>query len=644
MRELVENGDFPWYAESLVAFTLEIDQGLYQFKPDREDAKYAPHLAYLAIQNLTPGGRRISPEVCIQRGLDLIRRILGDILKANGTRGIHSSADFLPSSPGATLWTNDPTFDDVKTLLDAEREKFDIDSRIARYIASVALPAADGFGTVEVRAFVSPRPTRSALNKYWVRASGYPLFICPVDDRYDEGAGEASAETVYRRVILSVDPHFSIDGRKVNLRGLGFALEFAERAARRNANDGIDSRGGAPRFGDGYCENADPWYDGRAHGWTIVDSPRAGTVLSYAKICEIALEALFWEIPLEEARVGLIWMDPERQTGRENASFVEAPKEMTATLGPYFQATRSEPLDPSKYEFDIGPGFTLTGEWRHFPAETSPSIKILHVTAGRGATLENLVALRADLSERFTGEPPAYSIARLRMGTHFSSAVQVERLIASLADSDAALVPSADWDGNIILVNGTNLILHQSASRSSPGGVDSSLEVLVYSAFVNESLISFSQRINKLVSRTQRAMSALGAGYLRRAVIRFQACYYELEVSRNAMGRLLFNKLSESLHLVDQYQEVLMELERLRELEEEYFEARRSRAERAFEFVLFIVAVFSSFQTLIAFYTLDASVWRMMSFRASLLALCAAAILVYLGIALYRRLGNASRR
>ena len=36
-----------------------------------------------------------------------------------------------------------------------------------------------------------------------------------------------------------------------------------------------------PRAG---YDNADPWYDGRAHGFTIVDSPRSGTLLTAEEI------------------------------------------------------------------------------------------------------------------------------------------------------------------------------------------------------------------------------------------------------------------------------------------------------------------------------------------------------------------------
>jgi hypothetical protein len=39
----------------------------------------------------------------------------------------------------------------------------------------------------------------------------------------------------------------------------------------------------------GYA-NSDPWYDGRAHGFTIVDSPRSGTLLTAAEIEAVFLE------------------------------------------------------------------------------------------------------------------------------------------------------------------------------------------------------------------------------------------------------------------------------------------------------------------------------------------------------------------
>jgi hypothetical protein len=89
-----------------------------------------------------------------------------------------------------------------------------------------------------------------------------------------------------RRCILSVTP-----GSGVTLKGLGELLDRAE-SERRQQVYGVDDRvtdpaSGqplAPRSGWG---NADPWYDGRGHGYTIVDAPRSGTLLGAEAIEDV---------------------------------------------------------------------------------------------------------------------------------------------------------------------------------------------------------------------------------------------------------------------------------------------------------------------------------------------------------------------
>lgn len=57
---------------------------------------------------------------------------------------------------------------------------------------------------------------------------------------------------------------------------------------------GVDDRVLDPTTGQvkppraGY-PNSDPWYDGRAHHYTIVDSPREGTLLSAEEIEDVFL-------------------------------------------------------------------------------------------------------------------------------------------------------------------------------------------------------------------------------------------------------------------------------------------------------------------------------------------------------------------
>jgi hypothetical protein len=90
-----------------------------------------------------------------------------------------------------------------------------------------------------------------------------------------------------RRCILSVTRDSG-----ASLRGLGTLLDRAE-SERRAEVHGSDDRVTDPATGaarsprPGY-DNADPWYDGRAHGYTIVDAPRSGTLLTADEI-----EAIF---------------------------------------------------------------------------------------------------------------------------------------------------------------------------------------------------------------------------------------------------------------------------------------------------------------------------------------------------------------
>jgi hypothetical protein len=91
-----------------------------------------------------------------------------------------------------------------------------------------------------------------------------------------------------RRCMLSVTPDSG-----ASLRGLGVLLDQAE-AQRREAVHGVDDRVTDPATGTarpprpGYA-NADPWYDGRAHGYTYVDAPRSGTLLTVEEIETIFL-------------------------------------------------------------------------------------------------------------------------------------------------------------------------------------------------------------------------------------------------------------------------------------------------------------------------------------------------------------------
>jgi len=124
-----------------------------------------------------------------------------------------------------------------------------------------------GTASAEVDGLVIDSP-RSLLFKTWARRAGYPLLVVrwPQPDKPDH------------RMVISVPP--SMRGA---LCGLGRALEEAETKKRGEAK----RRPPPPRSPD--VDNADPWYDGRSplHAYTIVDSPREGTVLTVAEVVKI---------------------------------------------------------------------------------------------------------------------------------------------------------------------------------------------------------------------------------------------------------------------------------------------------------------------------------------------------------------------
>ena len=72
------------------------------------------------------------------------------------------------------------------------------------------------------------------------------------------------------RFVISVDPESGAD-----LKGLGESLETEEERKRKTL--GMERPVEPVRYPS---NNSDPWYFGWGHGYTIIDSPREGTVLA----------------------------------------------------------------------------------------------------------------------------------------------------------------------------------------------------------------------------------------------------------------------------------------------------------------------------------------------------------------------------
>jgi hypothetical protein len=596
--QLIETGDFPAYTDALVEYVREVDQGRYVCNRHSDKERFALHLAYLAMAEGRPS------EEQMRCGLELLQRSMDRIIAARqaaSLQPVRRLADLLPGSPGVLDWKDDPWFAPALATLSADLDRFANDLAKARILKAVPLPAIDGGDPIPVPAFVAAGPMESILHKYWVRSHGYPLFVCPFAGKNDLG-DSADPGKVYPRVVLSVDPNIQVDGRKPHLLGLGFQLEQLEVRHRQKLHGGRDDRSGAPRFGDGYCSNDDPWYDGRAFDHTIVDSPRSGTVIPYQEIVRTACETWFWHVPLQGGVLSMIWRTQEPMGGSDPHPPKLHPA-LSDALKPFHEATREEALAQPSWAAEL-PGFSVALCRRKHPSGTCDAFHIATLTANSAATLENLVAARKIAIARI-GHRPEYSLALLAPDARnpFSATpARIDYLLRRLNDDSPAEVARVSDRDELLLFDDRSLVLlERDPQRPKMQGPEPAL--LAYLAFLNETLVQFSSEISKKIPADRPPDKPLDAEPLCRDFLRFQTLYYRLDVCRTGYGRLIWNKLSAAVSLGEEYARVRSELDRLAQLEAQIAEQRRTSAERWMQFGLFAIALCNVYETAIAYFT-----------------------------------------
>ena len=111
----------------------------------------------------------------------------------------------------------------------------------------------------EVEGLILNNP-KSKLFKYWARDKGYDLLIVQWN----------------KRIVISLkgDSFYTLEGLENKLNKL-------ETKRREELNICINEENR-----EGY-DIPDPWYDGRAHEYTIIDSPRRGTELNIEDILDV---------------------------------------------------------------------------------------------------------------------------------------------------------------------------------------------------------------------------------------------------------------------------------------------------------------------------------------------------------------------
>jgi serine/threonine protein kinase len=276
-------GAFPAGADLLTRYVDQVDQGAVGMSLANPFSLYAAyHVLGARLERRAWNSNQEQWGERVRRGLELAAHVTAQAVRQN----VALPAVDAFRCPGLF---DEAARNEVRTdLRRYERKLADPACRARRVL--LRLPGQTG-GRVEAETLLvrdvqnAGDPERCLFFKDWARTDA---VRCPNGRGFvglsvfmSAGAGEV------RRAILSVTPDSG-----VSLRGLGEALDRAE-GERRRAVYGEDDRVRDPATGQarsprpGYA-SADPWYDGRAHAYTILDGPRAGTLLTADEI-----EALF---------------------------------------------------------------------------------------------------------------------------------------------------------------------------------------------------------------------------------------------------------------------------------------------------------------------------------------------------------------
>jgi len=561
LRHLVESGEFPRIAEALSRYATIVDQG--EYKLPLSQPLLAPHLAYLVLQNI----HERDYHLCLQRGLALL-----DAIESWASAKRSPGLDDVMGFGG---WRAMDSFADVAKTLDDDLRLFEEDLKHLKMEKEVDLPTEDLRDVLRVKMMVLSRSPRSKLNKYWVRARGCPYFVCP----YGEPEGG-----IFSRVVLSIDPTRYDSGRRPSLRGLGAALELEECAVR----SGTTVRGGIPRWDDGSVDNDDPWYDGRAHEYGIVDTPRCGTLIPFDRVCEIATGA-FWHSQLENGDVWFLRFEDEPLSQNLSGPSEVERSPLLPILDEWFsKSTESDPASVGARE--LPPGVTSERRILRIPPTIDskklvPSVALELFRASDGATAEGVVewcdrALRSSAANR-----KLFAFARIRLKKRGQRPRRVDHLLRAICAGGIA-VGDEEGGKEIVFVNGRAIAIQSlHAESDQPERARAIMETLLY-------VVYQSRVLERLASEAAREVDAsatnryLGVDELLQQYLVFKVKYSRTDISGDDIVRDIHTRVRESLGIDALDERVSAAIDRLVDL-------RRESADERTAILLFVVGLTS---------------------------------------------------
>lgn len=611
VERLVEDGDLPVYAQALTAYSAEVDTGRYAMSLSVPASWTVPvHMAYLLLQSLKRD-LGLDNTALVELGMAMVRAVCDAILDAKGSVGAWDFTPHrLPSSalnpalraaveqaalawqPVASRHKSAGRMDLVERLAaqpdDFQKdlgERATEDQRVGR-APTARLPADDGGEPIDVPVWVAPVATRCALNKYFVRAAGFPYFICPIPN---PGATTGHAG----RVIVSLDPAYADSaGRKPTLQGLGYRLERAETTKRAQVPGG-DPRIPIPRWQDGSVENDDPWYDGRGHGHTIVDSPRCGTLLEDAEVVALAVGGDFWKTRLESARLFVVVA--AGPAGHADtlapapASSLGAPPTRADLpgLAPAVALWRSSSLDldppPGSHGIplsDLPPHFERGREFLRVSPDAlavdgrrPAPLGVTSIVAASSATLDDLTAW----VERLARSPGVLHVVAILRPERGAWPPRKAQLYARMCLGEVSEMPPSAT-GDLVLLNGRIVAMNlgPATSNADPDHepyTTTLCELMLYAAFQESALTWFSTEIATAVAGRQSSSA------LRQAFLLFRTQYLCREPALMSDARRVYQAVIGALGLDRELDKVTAEMDSLQHIDEDRDEAGRQGAE-----------------------------------------------------------------
>ncbi len=376
---------------------------------------------------------------------------------------------------------------------------------------------------------------------------------------------------------------------------------------------------GAPRFEPEYSDNEDPWYDGRNHHHTMIDSPRCGTELSYEQIKKI-IKGRFHGIQLESNKTdNLIFyffyeIDDEQHSSSELISILDGhgfqeskPLENLKWAFKFVQDAKLRMLNVSQYDNEFSAKLWASEITRHailelkpcaFYKQSTPPL-ILEELNNRIEELEKSALLLADklkgmfpLKNDIWGNESYRLIKMCQPDLKFRNLDRVKVVFEKMLNSDLdeeqikRLMSDKSSSEDIIRTSKALCVLGNEDVATPSDILEYRESCILYALFLKTGYRNFSQRVGTIVDNlvsqnenkpsekeSRRRLSLLQEDY---SVFLGRYEFSEGEINLNRKVQDFFRKALQEMAFEEQKKETRHEMQTT-------YELAAARERRAFE-------------------------------------------------------------